>query len=109
MTIKLSPRAMDTMQELIPEHMHGALIRYFESGRRPGDFLTAVLAGDLFEAVSRADTGNLAALHGYAIWLHNYVPGRPNGWGSYEAVTQWVEEADRERNEEQALQDAEAS
>ena len=109
MTIKLSPRAMDAMQELIPKHMHSALVRYFEHGYRPGHFLTALLAGDLFEAVSRADEHNRTALHGYVIWLYNYVPGRPNGWGSYEAVTQWVEEADRERNEEQALQDAEAS
>lgn len=109
MTIKLSPRAMNAMQELIPAHMHSSLVRYFERGCRPGDFLTAVLANDLHGALAHADDINKHALHGYHIWLYNYVPGRPNGWGSYEAVTEYVAEAYEEIQQEQELQNAAAA
>jgi len=39
----------------IPEHMHDALENYLFRGWNPGGFLTAVLAGDLFNAVWKAD------------------------------------------------------
>jgi len=88
--MKLSDKALAALETYVPRHMHGGLIRYFEDHLPPGHFLTAVLAGDLFEAIARADDVNKQALPGYVLWLFNYIPGRPNGWGSYEAVKKWV-------------------
>lgn len=87
---RLNDRALSKMKDLIPEHMHDTLRLYFDHGVRPGHFIRAVLAGDLIEAVSRADEDNMRALPEYVRWLYNYLPGRPNGWGSYEAVDDWI-------------------
>ena len=48
--------------DLIPDHMHGAVIRYVEDGIEPGGFLEAVLCNDLKGAVMRADAINKARL-----------------------------------------------
>ena len=42
----------------IPEHMLQSLNLYVKKGVPVGDFLTAVLSNDLFEAVGRADNDN---------------------------------------------------
>jgi hypothetical protein len=89
---KLSQKAIEALDDYIPPHMHGTVIRYFDEHLPPGHFLTAVLAGDLFEAIARGDEHNVRALKGYSVWLYNFCPGRPNGWGSYEAVEAWLAE-----------------
>lgn len=48
--------------DAIPEHTRGALERYVEHRIPTGSFLYAVLAGDLYTAVERADTANRQAL-----------------------------------------------
>lgn len=40
-----------------------------------GDFLTAVVENDFCEAVFRADDVNRRALHLYALFLYNHLPG----------------------------------
>lgn len=82
---------------LIPEHMHGGMLRYIEKGIRPGDFLTAVLSNDLFGAVGRVDTTNRHRLFDYTTYLYNYAPG--SCWGSGEAVKAWVESGGLEGQE----------
>ena len=74
----------------IPERMQGGLIRYFNNRIQPGHFLEAVLSNDLMEAFSRADKENAACMKSYIMWLYNEPPGRPNGWGSPEAVSEWL-------------------
>ena len=86
----LDERALTKAKEMLPDYMVGGLVRYFNNHLPPGGFLRAVLAGDLFEALAHADDTNKNCLHAYAMWLHNYVPGRPQGWGSYEAIDQWL-------------------
>jgi len=87
----LSERSIEKMTEYgIPEYMQGGLIRYFNSRIPPGDFLTAVLSNDLMEAYARADERNTHAMKAYTMWLYNCPPGRPNGWGSREAVDKWL-------------------
>jgi hypothetical protein len=73
----------------IPEYMHLAIRAYVNRHKLPGHFLQAVLKNDLFEAVSRADTENLEALHNWIILIYNYTPG--NCWGSPEKVKKWTE------------------
>lgn len=72
----------------IPEYMMPALERYIERGCHPGGFLTAVLASDLFKAVDRGDSQNVAALPSYVIYLYNHAPS--DCWGSYEKVRDWI-------------------
>ncbi len=86
----LDERAITKAHEILPNYMIGGLVRYFNNHISPGGFLRAMLAGDLFEALAHADDQNKYRLHDYAMWLFNYVPGRPQGWGSYEAVDAWL-------------------
>lgn len=70
--------------------MHDALRLYFEKRIPPGHFLTAVLEGDLFEALSRADEKNINALKAYGMWLWNEAPEGRKAWGTKEAVARWI-------------------
>ena len=58
----------------LPERMHGGLVRYIMHGIPPGNFLIAVLKGDLFESLSRADDENRHLLWQYGNFLHNFSP-----------------------------------
>lgn len=69
-----SPSWADGLQRLIPERMHGGIIRWVCFGIRPGNFLSAVVDGDLFEAVGRADDENKEKLADYVAFFYNYAP-----------------------------------
>lgn len=73
---------------LIPEHMRGAIRRYYFDGISPGGFLTAVLENNLMEALSRADDENRNALPAYGTFLYNYVPAE--SYGSPAKVDAWL-------------------
>ena len=66
-----------------PENMHGGIARWVLFGIVPGDFLQAVIRGDLFEAAARADDINQGLLFDYCKFLYNCVPG--DCYGSPEA------------------------
>lgn len=71
----------------IRAEMRRALLRYVAAGDLPGDFLCAVLAGDLFEACRRADSGNLLVLPAYAALLYHETPSL--AYGSRGRVAVW--------------------
>lgn len=71
----------------IPEHMHGAVERYVNSGIPPGSFLEAVLANDLQGSVSRADGINKYHIPAWVDFVHWHLPAVCHG--SYEAVNEW--------------------
>jgi len=73
----------------VPEHMREGLAMYVVEGVMPGGFLRAVLEGDLFGALGRADEINMRLLHTYAIYLANDVPAAI--YGSPGAVQRWVD------------------
>lgn len=75
----------------VPEHTQQALENYFIHGYQPGGFLTACLSGDLYRAVSTADTINRQALWHIVRWIMNHAP--EGSWGSDEAMRGWT--ADR--------------
>jgi hypothetical protein len=104
MKIKLSEEAKQAAHETLPEHMAQSVIDYFEQGYSPGDFFRAVLENDLVGAVSHADEINKHALPQYVQWLYWHPPGRPNGWGSHEAVQRHLLECyeQNEKGEEAA-------
>jgi hypothetical protein len=73
---------------LIPQHCRTGMHDYIMDGRRPGDFLQAVLRNDFMDAVCRADADNRFSLIGYAHLLHNYAPDE--SYGSRTRVDAWV-------------------
>lgn len=75
--------------DAIPEHTRGALERYVEHRIQPGSFLYAVLVGDLYTAVERADSTNQRALVDIAQFIWRKLPG--NIYGSAENVENHLE------------------
>lgn len=59
---------------LIPKHMHGGVVRYMESGIRPGDFLFLMLRGELDRAKLSADPANLACWREWGTFLSDHLP-----------------------------------
>jgi hypothetical protein len=72
----------------VPDYMCGALVRYVFHGINPGDFLTAIICNDLFEALSCADETNINKLRAYGIFFYNHVPSAC--FGSAEKMEQWI-------------------
>ena len=70
--------------ETIPELTRGALERYVEHRIPTGSFLYAVLAGDLYTAVERADYTNFYTLPEITRFIQQKLPG--NIYGNAENV-----------------------
>jgi hypothetical protein len=77
----------DVLDRYAPEHMEEGIWAYVNDGRPPGDFLKAVLANDLFAALSHADPVNGAALVNYRAIL---MALPPSSWGSYRNIEVWI-------------------
>lgn len=73
----------------IPERMMGGITRYIEQGVPPGDFLTAIICNDLYEAVGRADDENIANIPAYVGYFYNNAPSQC--WGSVEKFNAWMD------------------
>ena len=74
---------------MIPAHTKAALDRYVNDRILPGGFLTAVLSNDLFGAVGKADSENLAALPEIVRYIYNEIPS--SSWGTRDIIWKWVE------------------
>ncbi len=72
----------------VPQHTIDALNRYWTHGYSPGSFLSALLAGDIYNAIGRADFMNKEAL-GHIVYyiVHNAPRG---SYGSPELVQDWI-------------------
>jgi hypothetical protein len=89
--MKISEKGIAKMTEYgIPKRMQGAIIRYYEHGLPPGDFLTAVIENDLAEAVGRADEENVRLLKEYVMWFYNWAPS--GSWGSIGNYVRWMKQ-----------------
>ena len=73
----------------IPEHMHGAIVRYIVHGIPPGDFLSAVISNDLFEAIGRADDKNIKRIDAFVKYFYMEAPAQSHG--SERDVERWIE------------------
>ena len=87
---KLDDNALIAMHRDLPEHMHGALIRYAENGIHPGSFLTAVLRNDLQQAFQCADDQNTAAMKQWVGWMTWHLPAC--AWKTEENIQKWMQE-----------------
>ena len=72
------------------------LEHYVMRGFAPGGFTTAVLANDLFSAVSHADNWNKHAIVEIAQAVAITCPA--TAYGSYEAVEAWLKDEDSRRS-----------
>jgi hypothetical protein len=62
------------LKELIPDYMQQGVVWWIVGGVIPGGFLQAVIVGDLYEAIARADDTNADRLREYAMFFWNYSP-----------------------------------
>ena len=72
------------------------LEHYLMRGYEPGGFTTAVLAGDLFGAVVRADHWNKTGITEITLAVLDNCPGA--AMGSYAAVEAWCRDEDQRRS-----------
>ena len=75
--------------ERLPPHMVDGMVRYIVQGVPPGSFMSAVLSGDLFGALRRADDVNRNSLPEYGTFLSNYAPC--GCFGSEDRFDEWVQ------------------
>ena len=73
-----------------PSQMSAGVERYIEQGCDPGGFLFALICGDLYEAIARADTGNLYAIVAWWYWVRDEAPNAC--YGSRAKVETWIRE-----------------
>jgi len=59
----------------IPKRIMDGLLRWGREGVLPGGFLTAVLTGDLLNAVCLADDEVITHLRAVVKFVHNQMPG----------------------------------
>ena len=88
--MKLTDDSLQAMKTYgIPEYMRGGIMRFYEHGLPPGDFLSAVIDNDLKGAVAHADDTNKDLLSNYVGWFYNHAPS--GSWGFTGAVAKWSE------------------
>jgi hypothetical protein len=58
----------------IPDRIMGGLVRWGDHGRHPGGFLTAVLEGDLLNAVCLSDSEAIQHLPAIVKFVYNQMP-----------------------------------
>lgn len=84
--------------QALPRSLHSGITLYIDKGVLPGDFLQALISGDLFEAIQRADAENALHIVEIARWFWAHAPalcfGKPahmRRWcahGGWEGLTQ---------------------
>lgn len=79
----------------IPGTVLKSLYLYVEYGRKPGDFLTAVLSNQLFQAFQKADSASKAGLDSLIHFIWKHVPVKC--YGDARAVERWISECQEAR------------
>lgn len=77
----------DAAARQVADHLKPGVLGHILHGQRTGDFLAAVFANDLSQAVMRADPVSLNALPALMRFLYNDAP--TGCWGSRAAVDNW--------------------
>lgn len=77
-----------TSPDRIPPILRQSIDDYRDHGLRPDQFLCAVLAGDLFGAMARADEPSMLALPAIVTWIRSELPDA--AMGSYASVDGWI-------------------
>lgn len=101
MSISVRPMTKEDLAKMVQEHqelnperpirpdIRASLESYAYAGRPLGDFLTAVVENNLFEALSRADSYNRATIFQIMEYIATRLP--ISCWGSPERVREHLE------------------
>jgi hypothetical protein len=81
----------------IPVHTQETITSYLIRGWKPGGFVTAMLAGDLFRAVSSADIANRQVMWAIGKFIATRLPA--GSWGDYDSVHNWSTDKNNIRSE----------
>jgi len=76
----------------VPHHLRDAILRYLLGGIRPGDFLSAVISNNLFEAIGSADKESRDGLFSICSFFYNEVPAPC--FGSPAKMETWLEKSE---------------
>ncbi len=87
----------------VPQRLFEGIKSFACDGLMPGDFLTAVLCNDLFEAFGRADPESAASMPAIAMLIYNELPS--NIWRTRERMLEWCKECDARRQVDADQQD----
>lgn len=87
--MSLSDEARQELERIVPPNLQSGLLLYFDKGIRPGRYLSALLANDLFEACRYADMVSARRMALVGLWVATHAPG--HSVGSWEAVRDWCE------------------
>jgi len=79
----------------VPQQAREALDNYFIRGWEPGGFLTAMLTGDLYRAISSADTGNRRMIWAIGKWIMDHAPH--SSYGSWDNFRAWMQDRNGRR------------
>jgi hypothetical protein len=75
------------LEEPVPTHMLGAMIRWIEHAIPADSFMQAVIENNLKAAVQNADNDNIHLIPLYVSWLYSNAPA--NCWGSLRNTECW--------------------
>ena len=81
----------------IPVHTQESITGYLIRGWKPGGFLTAMLAGDLFRAINSADPANRQMMWAIGRVIATRLP--VGSWGDYDSVHNWSTDKNGIRSE----------
>ena len=76
-----------TCPDGFPPHLWEGFKLYVIHGIRPGDFLFALLAGDLFGVMNRGDDEAIAGLKPMVVYISNQCP--LGSFGTRDNVKEW--------------------
>lgn len=78
---------MERLDTYVPSHMRNPIIIYITKGIPMGSFGTSLFAGNLYDAINRADHINIDNIVSMAKWIQCYAP--KDCYGSYDIVENW--------------------
>ena len=91
-------------EDKVPKHLLKGLIAWGNKHHRVGDFLTAVLSNDLWEAVARADDESMKSLRFVVMFIHNELPSKCHG--SKQIVADWTKAMNEQLKREMELEES---
>jgi hypothetical protein len=91
-------------EDKVPEHLLKGLIAWGNKHHPVGDFLTAVLSNNLWDAVARADDDSMKSLKYIVMFIHNELPSKCHG--SKELVADWIKAMNKETQMEMELEES---
>ena len=86
---------MSRTETYVPEHTRESIKQWIEHGVDAGSFINALMANDLFLAISKADDRNKTSFTSIVSWIWNYAPAAC--YGSYDICQSWADNFNKKK------------